>query len=53
MGDNLENFYWDRQKNRVENLESLYRWQPTPQVCLCCGFRGGKLDLSGAIMEMP
>ncbi|WP_366558095.1 RNA-guided endonuclease TnpB family protein [Okeania sp. SIO3B5] len=22
------------------------RWQPTSQVCSCCGFRGGKLDLS-------
>ena len=22
------------------------RWTPTSQVCSCCGFRGGKLDLS-------
>ena len=22
------------------------RWEPTTQVCSCCGFRGGKLDLS-------
>ena len=28
------------------------RWQPTSQVCSCCGFRGGKLDLSGGRMGM-
>ncbi|WP_292791731.1 transposase [Nostoc sp. NMS7] len=22
------------------------RWQPTSQICLCCGFRWGKIDLS-------
>ncbi len=24
----------------------INRWQPTSQICSCCGFRGGKLDLS-------
>ncbi|MFM7190198.1 MAG: RNA-guided endonuclease InsQ/TnpB family protein [Microcystaceae cyanobacterium] len=24
----------------------ISRWEPTSQVCSCCGFRGGKLDLS-------
>ena len=24
----------------------IYRWEPTSQVCSCCGFRGGKLDLN-------
>ena len=24
----------------------ISRWEPTSQTCSCCGFRGGKLDLS-------
>ena len=24
----------------------INRWEPTSQTCSCCGFRGGKLDLS-------
>lgn len=24
----------------------ISRWEPTSQVCSCCGFRGGKLELS-------
>ena len=24
----------------------LSRWEPTSQICSCCGFKGGKLDLS-------
>ncbi|WP_414563574.1 MULTISPECIES: RNA-guided endonuclease InsQ/TnpB family protein [unclassified Anabaena] len=24
----------------------INRWEPTSQACSCCGFRGGKLDLS-------
>ncbi len=24
----------------------ISRWEPTSQVCSCCGFKGGKLDLS-------
>ncbi|WP_325078911.1 zinc ribbon domain-containing protein [Sphaerospermopsis aphanizomenoides] len=26
--------------------QQIYRWQPTSQVCSCCGFRWGKVDLS-------
>ena len=28
------------------NFRVIGRWEPTSQVCSCCGFRGGKLDLS-------
>ncbi|MCL2933173.1 MAG: transposase [Trichodesmium sp. MAG_R03] len=24
----------------------ISRWEPTSQICSCCGFLGGKLDLS-------
>ena len=24
----------------------ISRWEPTSQICSCCGFKGGKLDLS-------
>ncbi|NEP05323.1 MAG: transposase [Okeania sp. SIO2G4] len=24
----------------------ISRWEPTSQMCSCCGFKGGKLDLS-------
>ncbi|MCL2925334.1 MAG: zinc ribbon domain-containing protein [Trichodesmium sp. MAG_R04] len=24
----------------------MSRWEPTSQTCFCCGFKGGKLDLS-------
>ncbi|NES08018.1 MAG: transposase, partial [Okeania sp. SIO2F4] len=24
----------------------ISRWEPTSQTCSCCGFKGGKLDLS-------
>ena len=24
----------------------ISRWEPTSQICFCCGFKGGKLDLS-------
>ncbi len=24
----------------------ISRWEPTSQTCCCCGFKGGKLDLS-------
>jgi putative transposase len=27
-------------------LRVIDRWEPTSQKCSCCGFRGGKLDLS-------
>ncbi|NEQ77901.1 MAG: transposase [Okeania sp. SIO2C9] len=27
-------------------LRVISRWEPTSQVCSCCGFKGGKLDLS-------
>ena len=30
--------------NRVVNIIS--RWEPTSQVCSCCGFKWGKVDLS-------
>ena len=27
-------------------FQVISRWEPTSQICSCCGFRGGKLDLS-------
>lgn len=28
------------------NVRTISRWEPTSQVCSCCGYRWGKLDLS-------
>ena len=28
------------------DLRVINRWEPTSQICCCCGFNGGKLDLS-------
>ena len=28
------------------DLRVISRWEPTSQICSCCGFKGGKLDLS-------
>ncbi|NES03365.1 MAG: transposase [Okeania sp. SIO2F4] len=30
----------------IRDFRVIDRWEPTSQVCSCCGFRGGKLDLS-------
>ncbi|WP_363268175.1 RNA-guided endonuclease TnpB family protein [Okeania sp. SIO2B3] len=27
------------------NFRVISRWEPTSQICSCCGFKGGKLDL--------
>ncbi len=27
-------------------FQIISRWEPTSQVCSCCGFKAGKLDLS-------
>nr|WP_293103516.1 RNA-guided endonuclease TnpB family protein [Okeania sp. SIO2F4] len=27
-------------------FQVISRWEPTSQTCSCCGFKGGKLDLS-------
>ena len=27
-------------------VQVISRWEPTSQICSCCGFRWGKLDLS-------
>ena len=31
----------------------INRWEPTSQKCSCCGFKGGKLDLSIRRVGMP
>ena len=28
------------------DLRVINRWEPTSQICCCCRFKGGKLDLS-------
>ena len=28
------------------DVRTISRWEPTSQVCSCCGYRWGKLDLS-------
>ena len=53
VGGNLEHFYEGKAEKWGREFRVIDRWQLTCQVCSCCGFRGGKLDLSGARMGMP
>ena len=45
--ENIQNiFRMDLRKKYGRDFRVISRWEPTSQICSCCGFKGGKLDLS-------
>ena len=45
--ENIQNiFRTDLRKKYGRDFRVISRWEPTSQICSCCGFKGGKLDLS-------
>ena len=45
--ENIQNiFRMDLRKKYGHDFRVISRWEPTSQICSCCGFKGGKLDLS-------
>ena len=45
-GENSEHFKNGFVEKYGRDFIVISGWEPTSQICSCCGFKGGKLDLS-------